>query len=87
MNLHWRVHVALDHLKWWTVISYTPLKALRPGWGSQNQSQDHLPKFIHKGASNLHPEADMEDKIKLLDPHVQHVNCKYLEVLGSCPLQ
>ena len=30
--------------------------------------EDHLPASIHQGASNLHSDEDMEDKIKLLDP-------------------
>ena len=30
--------------------------------------QDHPPASTHQGASNLHYDEDMEDKIKLLDP-------------------
>ena len=33
--------------------------------------EDHLPTSITQGASNLHSDEDMEDKIKLLDPRVQ----------------
>ena len=33
--------------------------------------EDHPPASIHQGASNLHSDEDMEDKIKLLDPRVQ----------------
>ena len=32
--------------------------------------EDHLPASITQGASNLHSDEDMEDKIKLLDPRV-----------------
>ena len=41
--------------------------------------EDHLPASIHKGASNLHPDEDMEDKIKLLDARVQKLIRTYLE--------
>ena len=30
--------------------------------------ENHLPASIHQGASNLHSDEDLEDKIKLLDP-------------------
>ena len=40
---------------------------------------DHLPASIHQGASNLHSDEDMEDKIKLLDPRVQKMIRTYLE--------
>ena len=44
--------------------------------------EDHLPASIHQGASNLHSEEDMEDKIKLLNPRVQKLIRTYLEVFG-----
>ena len=44
--------------------------------------EDHLPASIHQGASNLHYDEDMEDKIKLLDPGVQKLIRTYLEVFG-----
>ena len=47
--------------------------------------EDHLPASIHQGASNLHSDEDMEDKIKLLDPRVQKLIRIYLEVLGELP--
>ena len=45
--------------------------------------EDHLPASIHQGASNRHPEEDMEDKIKLLDPRVQKLIRTYLDVIGE----
>ena len=42
--------------------------------------EDHLPASIHHGASNLHSDEDLEDKIKLLDPRVQKLIRTYLEV-------
>ena len=47
--------------------------------------EDHLPASIHQGASNLHPDEDMEDTIKLLDPRVQKLIRTYMEVLGELP--
>ena len=47
--------------------------------------EDHLPASIHQGASNLHFDEDMEDKIKLLDPRVQKLIRTYLEVFGELP--
>ena len=42
--------------------------------------EDHLPASITQGASNLHSDDDMEDKIKLLNPRVQRLIRTYLEV-------
>ena len=42
--------------------------------------EDHLPASITQGASNLHSDEDMEDKIKPLHPLVQKVIRTYLEV-------
>ena len=47
--------------------------------------EDHLSASIHQGASNLHSDEDMEDKIKLLDPRVQKLIRTYLEVFGELP--
>ena len=47
--------------------------------------KDHLSASIHEGASNLHSNKDMEDKIKLLDPRVQRLIRTYLEVFGELP--
>ena len=47
--------------------------------------EDHLPTSITQGASNLHSDEDMEDKIKLLDPRVQKLLRTYLEVFGELP--
>ena len=47
--------------------------------------EDHLPASIHQGASNLHSDEDMEDKIILLDPRVQKLIRTCLEVFGELP--
>ena len=47
--------------------------------------EDHLPASIHQGASNLHSDQDLEDKIKLLDARVQKLIRTYLEVFGELP--
>ena len=47
--------------------------------------EDHLPASIHQGASNLHSDEDMEDKIQFLDPRVQKLIRTYLEVFGELP--
>ena len=47
--------------------------------------EDHLPASIHQGASNLHSDEDLEDKIKMLHPGVQELIRTYLEVFGDLP--
>ena len=47
--------------------------------------EDHLPSSITQGASNLHSDEDMEDKIKLLDPRVQKLIRTYLDVFVELP--
>ena len=47
--------------------------------------EDHLPASIHQGASNLHSDKDMEDKIELLDRRVQKLIRTYPEVFGELP--
>ena len=47
--------------------------------------EDHPPASIPQGASNLHSDKDLEDKIKLLDPRVQRLIRTYLEVFGELP--
>ena len=47
--------------------------------------EDHLRTSITQGASNLHSDEDMEDKIKLLDPRMQKPIRTYLEVFGELP--
>ena len=42
-------------------------------------------KFIGGGASNLHSDEDMEEKIKLSDPRVQKLIRTYLDVFGQLP--
>ena len=49
------------------------------------QVEDHLLASIHQGASNLHSDEHMEDKIRLLDPRVQKLIRTYLEVFGELP--
>ena len=64
------------------LYAYQGLKATTKG---EESVEDHLPKSITQGASNLHSDEDMEDKIKLLDPRVQKVRRTYLEVFGELP--
>ena len=47
--------------------------------------EDHLPTSITQGASNLHSDEDMEDRIKLLDPRVQKLIRTSLELFGELP--
>ena len=47
--------------------------------------EDHLLTYFTQGASNLHSDEDMEDKIKLLDSRVQTLLRTYLEVFGELP--
>ena len=42
--------------------------------------EDHLPASIQQGASSLHPDEDLEKKIKPLDPRVEKLIRRYLEV-------
>ena len=49
--------------------------------------EDHLPASIHQGASNLHSDEDVEEKIQLLDPRLQKLIRTYLEVFGELPPQ
>ena len=47
--------------------------------------EDHLPMSVTQGASNLHSDEDMEDKIKLFDPRVQKLIRTYQGVFGELP--
>ena len=47
----------------------------------------HLPASIHQGASNLQPDEDMEDRIKLLDARVQKLIRSYLGTFRELPPQ
>ena len=47
--------------------------------------EDHLLASITQGASNLHSDKDVEDKIKLLDLRVQKLIRSYLEVFRELP--
>ena len=62
--------------------AYQGLKNTAKG---EESVEDHLPTSITQGASNLHSDEDMEDKIKLLDPRVQKLIRTYLEVFGELP--
>ena len=64
------------------LYAYQGLKDTTKG---EESVEDHLPASITQGASNLHSEEDMEDKIKLLDPQVQKLIRTYLEVFGELP--
>ena len=43
------------------------------------------PASIHQGASSLHSDKDVEDKIKPLDPRIKKLIRTYLEVFGELP--
>ena len=64
------------------LYAYQGLKDTTKG---EESVEDHLPTSITQGASNLHSDGDMEDKIKLLDPQVQTLIRTYLEVFGELP--
>ena len=63
------------------LYAYQGLKDTTTGEGAV---EDHLPTSI-QGASNLHSDEDMEDKIKVLNPRVQKLIRTYLEVFGELP--
>ena len=64
------------------LYAYQGLKDTAKG---KKSLEDHIPTSITQGASNLHSDEDMEDKIKLLDPRVQKLIRTYLEVFGELP--
>ena len=64
------------------LYAYQGLKDTTKG---EESVEDHLPTSITQGASNLHSDEDMEDKIKLLDPRVQKLIRTYLAVFGELP--
>ena len=64
------------------LYAYQGLKDTTKG---EESVEDHLPTSFTQGASNLHSDEDMEDKIKLLDPRVQKLIRTYLEVFGELP--
>ena len=49
------------------LYAYQGLKDTTKG---EESVEDHLPMSITQGASNLHSDEDVEDKIKLLDLRV-----------------
>ena len=64
------------------LYAYQGLKDTTTG---EESVEDHLPTSITQGASNLHSDEDMEDKIKIFDPRVQKLIRTYLEVFGELP--
>ena len=60
-------------------------QGLKDSTKGEESVEDHLLTSITQGASNLHSDEDMEDKIKLLDPRVQTLIRTYLEVFGEVP--
>ena len=64
------------------LYTYQGLKDTTKG---EEPVEDHLPASVTQGASNLHSNEDMDDKIKLLDPRVQKLIRTYLEVFGELP--
>ena len=58
-------------------------QGLKDSTKGEESVEDHLPTSITQGASNLHSDDDMEDKIKLLDPRLQTLIRTYLEVFGE----
>ena len=59
-------------------------QALKDTTKGDEPVEDHLPASI-QGASHLHSDEDMEDKIKILDPRVQKLIRTYLEVFRELP--
>ena len=64
------------------LYAYQGLKDTDKG---EESVEDHLLTSITQGASNLHSDDDMEDKIKLFGPRVQKLIRTYLEVFGELP--
>ena len=62
------------------LYAYQGLKDTTKG---KESVEDHLRTSITQGASNLHSDEDMEDKIKLLDQRVQKLIRTYLEMFGE----
>ena len=58
------------------LYAYHGLKDTTTG---EESVENHLPTSITQGASRLHSDEDMEDKIKLLDPRVQKLIRTHLE--------
>ena len=64
------------------LYAYQGLKDTTKG---EESVEDHLLTTITQGASNLHSDEDMQEKIKLLDPRVQTLIRTYSEVFGELP--
>ena len=64
------------------LFAYQGLKDTTKG---EESVEDHFLTSITQGASNLHSDEDMEDKIKLLDQRVQRLIRTYVEVFGGLP--
>ena len=65
--------------------SFSAYQGLKDTTKGEESVEDHLPTSITQGASNLHSDDDMEDKIKLLDQRVQKLIRTYLEVFRELP--
>ena len=64
------------------LYAYQGLKDTTKG---KESVENHLLASITQGASNLHSDEHIEDKIKLLDPRVHKLIRTYLEVFGKLP--
>ena len=60
-------------------------QGLKDNTKADDSVEDHLLASISQGASNLHSDEDMDEKIKLLDLQVQKLRRTYLEVFGEVP--
>ena len=74
-------HRPLEMVEQDLLYAYQGLKDTTTG---EESVEDHYPTSI-QGASNLHSDEDMEDKIKVLDPRVQKLIRSFLEVFGELP--
>ena len=64
------------------LYAYQGLKDTTKG---EESVEDHLRTSTTQGASNLHSDENMEDKIKLLEPRVRKLIKTYPEVFGELP--
>ena len=62
-----------------------PYQGLKDTTKGEEPVEDHLPASITQGASNLHSNEDMDDKIKLMNPRVENLIRTYLEVFVELP--
>ena len=64
------------------LYAYQGLKDTTKG---EESEEDPVLTSITQGASNLHTDEDMEEKIKLFDARVQKLIRTYLKVFGALP--